>query len=186
MAQIGCSPHESQLVPISAPPLADGETEHTAEITGIRVTQPCSCFKVPRDHPCRRQGAALPCGFCPGLALTARGASREAAAPLPQVRVSGAMSRGRTWHRGVWVTRRAGRGVPAESGRAVSRQKGCDPCGARAECQVNHAFLPVSPHRLRKEPRWLSQIPVSVPPIAGCHGLSSPQQPPTGSPITLR
>lgn len=30
----------------------------------------------------------------------------------------------------------------AESGRADSRQKGCDPCGAGAECQaggVNHA-----------------------------------------------
>lgn len=104
---------------------------------------------------------------------------------LPQVWVLGAMSRGCTWHCGEWVTRRAGRGVPAESGRAASTQKGCDPCGARAECQapgVNHGFSP----SITKGAEMAVTDTGVCPPLAGCHRLSSPQQPPTGSPITLR
>lgn len=86
---------------------------------------------------------------CPGTHSTS--CQQGGCSVLPQVWVSGAISRGRTWRHGVWVTRSAGKGVAAEPGREVSRQKGCNPCGAQAESQaglVNHAFLPVSPHRL--------------------------------------
>lgn len=55
--------------------------ECTAEIVWIQVTQTSPCFKVPRDHPCKRQGDGL--GMLPHSALRAPAASREAAVFCP-------------------------------------------------------------------------------------------------------